>query len=155
MSGPPPPAQTLSPDGLYVWDGSSWQARAVEAPRVLVTIGDIACTQATVITPAGSYPLNGTVWLVSNNTVTTQGIPAVAIVLCILFFLLCFLGLLFLLMKEERTSGFVQVSVQGPGLYHAVQIPASSPRTAIDLEQRVNYVRALVAALPGAARGLT
>lgn len=108
----------------------------------------MACTQTSVITPAGSYPLAGTVWIASNNTTTTESIPAVAIVLCILFVVFCLLGLLFLLMREKRTQGFVQVSVQGDGLYHAVQIPVSSPAAVMQIEQQVNYVRALVAALP-------
>ena len=54
--------------------------------QILTTIGNIACTQTSVITPAGSYPLAGTVWMVSNNTTTTESIPAYAIVLAILCF---------------------------------------------------------------------
>jgi len=41
----------------------------------------------------------------------------------------------------------VQVSVQGDGVYYATQIPVSSPSGVIDVEQRVNYIRGLVAAL--------
>ena len=36
----------------------------------------------------------------------------------------CLLGLLFLLLKERRTSGSVQVSVQGPGFAYSSLIPA-------------------------------
>ncbi len=114
---------------------------------VLVTIGDIACTQTRVILSSGSYPLAGTTWLVSNNTTTTESIPAYAIVMAIIFFIFCLLGLLFLLIKERTVQGFMQVSVQGPGLFHATQIPISTQMQALDIEQRTNYVRGLVAAL--------
>lgn len=32
-------------------------------------------------------------------------------------------GLLFLLAKEDRTAGHVQITVQGPGLLHTVSVP--------------------------------
>src|SRR5687768_11580322 len=83
------------------------------AGTVLVTIGDMACTESTVITPAGTFPLKGTTWIVSNQTQTSERIPPHAIVLAIVFFLFCLLGLLFLLMKERTTTGFVQVSGTG------------------------------------------
>jgi hypothetical protein len=114
---------------------------------VLLTIGDMAVTQTRVVAPSGTYPLAGTVWIASNNTVTTEAIPAVAIVLCILFVWFCLLGLLFLLMKERRTVGYVQVSVQGHGFYHVTQIPVGSPMAVVYIEQQVNYVRGLVAAI--------
>jgi hypothetical protein len=116
-----------------------------EAP--LVTIGDVAVSQTQYITPAGSFPLARTQWIVQENVQTTQGIPAYAIVLAVLFFVVCLLGLLFLLIKEEKTTGYVQVTVQGPGTFHATQIPVSHRMQIGDIHQRVNYVRSLVAAL--------
>ena len=114
---------------------------------VLVTVGDISCTANEVITPNGRAPLAGTVWGVQNNTTTTESIPAYAIVLAVIFFLVCLLGLLFLLIKERRTTGWVTVSVQGRGMYHATQIPVSTPLQVGDIESRVGYIRGLVAAL--------
>jgi hypothetical protein len=156
----------FSTDGKRWWNGRQWvpanQApllqrwptsitptpAIVEGEPVLITIGNIACTKSQVITPSGNYPLAGTVWMVSNNTMTTSSVSTLGVVLCILFIWVCLLGLLFLLLKEERTQGFVQVSVQGDGLYHAVQIPVTSPFAAGQIEQQVNYVRSLVATLP-------
>jgi hypothetical protein len=115
---------------------------------VLLTVGDLACTQFHVITPAGTYPLGGTTWIVSNNTTTTESIPTYAIVLAIVFFVFCLLGLLFLLIKERRTHGFMTVTVQGPGLFHATQVPVSNPAQVAGIEAQVNYIRTLVAALP-------
>jgi hypothetical protein len=110
-----------------------------------VTIGDMAITQAHVITPAGFIPLIGTTWIVQENVQSTSGIPTWAIVMAVLLFLLCFLGLLFLLVKEERTIGWVQVSVQAPGAFHATQIPVNNRLQIGAIHQQVNYVRSLVA----------
>lgn len=121
-------------------------SRPAGATQVLVQVGDIACTQTEVITPAGTFPLAGTVWIVSNNTQVSESIPAWAIVLAIVFFLFCLLGLLFLLVKQRSVRGYVQVSVQGPNLYYATQIPVSDTPQIGDVEQRVNYIRSLVVA---------
>ncbi|MBN2622182.1 MAG: hypothetical protein JXA83_02380 [Acidimicrobiales bacterium] len=117
------------------------------AAQPLVTIGDVAVSQTEYATPAGTFPLARTQWIVQENVHTTQGIPTYAIVLAVLFFLVCLLGLLFLLVKEERTAGYVQVTVQGHGTFHATQIPVHDRMQVGDIHQRVNYVRSLVAAL--------
>jgi hypothetical protein len=114
----------------------------------LITLGDIGCSEHYVHTPNGSFPLAGSSWIVTDNTSTQTKIPAYAIVLAIVFFVFCLLGLLFLLMKEQVTTGYVVVSVQGPGLYHTMQIPYQGPYTLADVNDRVNYIRQLVANLP-------
>lgn len=119
---------------------------AAASEPVLVSIGDIACTQHWVVTPNATFPVAGTTWTVANQTTTTESIPAYAIVLAIVFFLFCLLGLLFLLIKERRTQGFVTVTVQGPSGYHATQVAVSHPAQAADTEARVHYIRSLAAA---------
>lgn len=114
---------------------------------ILVTIGDIACTQTQLFTPNGVYPLARTNWIVTNNTTTREKIPTYAIVLAIVFALLCLVGLLFLLIKERTIEGSMQVSVQSADVYYATQIPISAPQQVTDIEQRVNYARSLVKAL--------
>ena len=113
---------------------------------VLVTVGDIGVTRTSVVMPLGVRSLRGSVWMVQNNTTTTEAIPTYAIVLCVVFALFCLLGLLFLLIKERKTQGFMTVSVQGEGFYHATQIPISFPTQVSDVEGRVNYIRSLSAA---------
>ncbi len=81
----------------------------------LLTLGDIAVNGDTIVSPAGPMPLRGAVWTATDMSRTEERIPPHAIVLAILFFLLCFIGLLFLLMKERTTTGFVQVSVNSGG----------------------------------------
>jgi hypothetical protein len=117
-----------------------------QQPAYLVTIGDIACTADFVITPAGTRPVREVTWTFTDMSRTTDVIPPWAIVLAVVFFIVCFLGLLFLLVREQRTQGFVQVTVQAPGFVHAVQLPVSSTAQIADYNARVNYARSLAAA---------
>jgi hypothetical protein len=117
---------------------------------VLVTIGDISVTQSTVYTPSGSRPLNEVSWNVADMSVTTQAIPTWAIICAVVFFLMCFLGLLFLLAKEDRTVGAMQVTVSGPGFVYTSSIPVYNPAQVADINARVNYARTVAAAIPQA-----
>jgi hypothetical protein len=123
------------------------------AQQPLVTIGDITVTQTQVHTPSGSYPLAGTHWTVQENVQHSESIPAWAIVLAVIFFVFCLLGLLFLLVKERKTSGYVQVGVQGPGFFHATQVPVYNALHVGHVQQQVNYVRSIVAAAGTAPPG--
>ena len=114
---------------------------------IRVQLGEIACTDTRVNTPLGSYPLAGTTWTVTNMSYVTESIPGWAIVLAIVFFIFCLLGLLFLLVKERRMSGSVQVSVQGPGLAYSSLIPVYNEMAIYQVTERVNWVRAQVARL--------
>jgi hypothetical protein len=113
--------------------------------QMLVTMGDIGVTQSWVVTPSGTRPIGTVTWLFTDMSRTTQSIPAWAIVCAILFSIFFLLGLLFLLAKETRTEGFVQIVVQGPRLVHTTQLPVSSPQQIADYNARVNYARALSA----------
>ena len=91
---------------------------------VLLTMGDMSITQFEVITPYGSHPLNGSTWYVTDNSTYEQAVPQWAIIAAIVgFFLVCALSLLFLLVKETKASGSVQITVQGPGWSHVTQLP--------------------------------
>jgi hypothetical protein len=79
-----------------------------------------------VITPNGSYPIRGSVWTVTDMSYYQESISTAGIVLAILFVWFCLLGLLFLLMKERRMVGYVQVTVQGNGFHNSTMIPPSS-----------------------------
>lgn len=123
----------------------TWQGGpGMEAP--LVVIGDIIVTQSWVVTPSGTVPVGSVTWTFTDMSITSEAIPAWAIVCAVLFAVLCLLGLLFLLVKESRTRGGVQVVVQGPGLLHATQIPVWALDQVYDLNARVNYARSLTAA---------
>ena len=116
---------------------------------LLVTMGDIGVSQSWVITPSGTRPAGQVSWMFSDMSRSTERIPAWAIVCTVLFVWFCFLGLLFLLAKEQRTEGSVQIVVQGPGLVHTVQLPVSSTQQVYDFNARVNYARSISAAAGG------
>lgn len=134
LAGPEPPPPQLIP--------------IPTPPQILVTVGDVGCTATEVLTPSGTHPLAGTTWIVTNQTTVATRIPSYAIILAIVFAIVCLLGLVFLAIREQTIQGFVQVSVQGPGFYYATQVKITDARQVTDTEQRVAYIRALVAALP-------
>jgi hypothetical protein len=117
--------------------------QALPAGPVLVTIGDISVEQYRIVTPAGVLPTQGTNWSAMDMTRTEEKIPAYAIVLAIIFFLFCLLGLLFLLIKERKTTGFVQVTVQHGNRTHNTHVAAANPTQVADTLARVNYARTL------------
>lgn len=112
---------------------------------VLVSIGDIHCTRTEVITPAGTFPIAGAQWTVTDQSVTTREIPTWAIVLAIVgAFVVCLFSLFFLLAKEDRTQGFVQVAVFGPeGRSFTTSVPVHSYAAVQDVFNRVGYARNL------------
>lgn len=117
--------------------------QALPAGQVLVTIGDISVEQFRIVTPAGVMPTRGTNWSAMDMSRTEERLPGYAIVLAILFALACLLGLLFLLIKERRTTGFVQVTVQHGGRTHNTHVPVNSPSQVADTLARVNFARTL------------
>jgi hypothetical protein len=104
---------------------------------VLFSIGDIGVSRHWVVTPNGTTPIRASRWIVRDMSRTESRIPAYAIVLAIVFALLCLVGLLFLLIKEQTTTGYVEVSVQGDNLYHVTQVPISNP-------QQIDFIRGAV-----------
>ncbi|MFF0338219.1 hypothetical protein [Kribbella sp. NPDC004875] len=117
--------------------------QALPAGPVLVTVGDISVEQQRIVTPAGVLPTHGANWSAMDMSRTEEKIPAWAIILAIVFALACLLGLLFLLCKERRTTGFVQVTVQNGNRTHNTHVGVGSPRDVADVLARVNFARTL------------
>lgn len=134
---PPQPA----PGGFQAGPGG-FQAGAQPGGMVL-SLGDIAVTGDTIMTPAGPMPLRGAVWTATDMSRTEEKMPTHAVVLAIVFFFFCLLGLLFLLMKERVTTGFVQVTVNSGGRHHATMIPVQSREQVMFILNQVNYARSL------------
>ena len=146
--GLPPEPHTGGPLEPYGTPTGGYQPFDGGMPHepTLDTIGDIAITQNTVITPSGRFPIQGTVWTVSDMSRTERSTPVWAIIVAILiFWWTCLLGLLILLVKEDRTTGHVQVTVQGAGHYHSTQIMVSNRSYVQHVNQQVNYARGLAA----------
>ncbi|MCK7624178.1 hypothetical protein MUU72_13885 [Streptomyces sp. RS10V-4] len=138
---PPPP-----PPGGFAGQAPPAGGFAGQAPPpggVALSLGDIAVSGDTIMTPAGPMPLRGAVWTATDMSRTEEKIPAHAIVLAIVFFLFCLLGLLFLLMKERTTTGFVQVTVNSGGRHHSAMIPVQSREQVMYVLNQVNYARSL------------
>ncbi len=114
---------------------------------IRVSLGQIACSDTQVHTPVGSYPLKGSIWTVTNQSYITESIPTYAIVLTILGVWFCLLGLLFLLIKERRLNGSVQVAVQGPGFSYSTYVPVYNEAAIYHINTSVDWVRAHVAQL--------
>ncbi len=112
-----------------------------------IRLGDISVSDTRVQTPYGAYPLSQTAWQVTNQTYMTESIPAWAIVLAIIFFVFCLLGLLFLLVKERRIYGAMQVSVQGPGFSYSTYIPVRGGVEIVQINNSVDWIRSQVARL--------
>ena len=110
---------------------------------VVFQIGDIGITHDTIITPNGNAPLSGSSWILTDQSRTEEKTPSIAIVLAILLFLVCFIGLLFLLMKETRTTGYAEVRVQSGGLLHMTQIPVNSPYEVAQLRSMVGQAQSM------------
>jgi len=109
---------------------------------ILASFGNVSVTHHWVVTPTGNHPIRGTHWTVQDLGRLEEKISTTGIVLAILFVWFCLLGLLFLLMKDQRWVGWVEVTVTGPGLHHAAIIPAS-PTATYEAHQFVNYCRQL------------
>ncbi|MFC9706204.1 hypothetical protein ACFTWD_36575 [Streptomyces sp. NPDC056943] len=109
----------------------------------LFAIGDISVIGDQIHTPAGPMPLRGAVWNAMDLSRTEEKISTVGIVLACLFVAVCGLGLLFLLIKEKATTGFVQITVNSGGKHHSTMIPAMHPDTIHWAMAQINYARSL------------
>ncbi|WP_326592033.1 hypothetical protein [Streptomyces brevispora] len=136
--GPPMP-------GMPGMPGAGYPGQQGMAPTggPMLSFGDITVVGDTIVTPAGTMPLKGAVWTATDMSRTEEKIPPVAIVLAILFALLCLVGLLFLLMKEKKTTGFIQVTVTSGGRHHSTMIPAMRPDTFQLVMAQINTARSL------------
>jgi hypothetical protein len=113
----------------------------------LTTIGDIAVSEYWISTPTGQYPIRGTVWTVTDMSTYEERLSTTALILALVCSLFCLLGLLFLLMKDVRPTGFVQVMVEGNGFCYSTMIPVMNADTVLDVNDEVDYARELAGRL--------
>jgi hypothetical protein len=115
--------------------------------QIVLWIGDIGVSQHWVVTPNGSAPLAGSQWIVRDGTRLEEKMPAYAIVLAVIFFFVCLLGLLFLLIKERKLVGFVEVTVRSGETYHVAQIPVRHVSEVDGVRRQVHQVQSMAYAL--------
>lgn len=98
-------------------------------PAVLLAIGALQVTATHVYTPAGRIALSSSHVTFVDQTRTTSKIPTWAIVLTIITVWFFFIGLLFLLVREHSTEGYVSITVQDrDGRAYTEHILAASPQ---------------------------
>lgn len=66
--------------------------------------------------------------------------------LAIVSALFCLIGLLFLLMKEEVTTGYAEGSVRAGDIYHKTQIPISKTQQVTEVRQLVSKAQRMAMA---------
>ncbi|TSB32535.1 hypothetical protein [Streptomyces benahoarensis] len=140
-----PPTAPPQPQGApgFPSPGGGFAPGQPQGAGVAFSIGDIAISGDTIMTPSGPMPLKGAIWTATDMSRTEEKIPTHAIVLGIVFFFFCLLGLLFLLMKERVTTGFVQVTVASGGRHHATMVPVQSRDQVMYVLNQVNHARSL------------
>ncbi|MFD7786945.1 hypothetical protein ACFV4Q_28225 [Streptomyces nojiriensis] len=138
---PGPPAYQPTIGGVGI-PSPAYHA-AAPAGGAGLSLGDITVAGDQIITPSGNMPLRGAMWNATDFSRTEEKIPPHAIVLAIIFFLFCLLGLLFLLMKQKTTTGYIQVTVTSGGRHHSTMIPAVDAYTYQWVMGQLNYARSL------------
>ncbi|WP_066042028.1 hypothetical protein [Herbiconiux solani] len=114
----------------------------------LVRFGDIVMTEHWLMTPQGTVPLAGTQIYITDQTRVDRVTPTWAIVLAIVGFFVVFLfSLLFLLARDNRVSGFMQITVvNGSFTYQSAEPVGYNPAAQLyELQNRANYARGLIA----------
>jgi hypothetical protein len=111
-----------------------------------VQIGEILVAPPEIRTPAGVLPLAGAQWHVADYWQREEKVATWAIVCAILgFFCLTIFSLLFLLIKETRHYGTVQVTVTSGGRQYVARIPVTDQGQVVHINNQVNYARSLSA----------
>ena len=108
----------------------------------LYQVGDIGVTVDSIVTYRGTAPLAGSTWLVLDHSRVENKIPIWAIIMAVAFFSFCFLGLLFLLVKEEQVTGYVEVRVQSGPFWHVTHIRVVDPGHAPWILNQVSQIQA-------------
>ncbi|MEU3455688.1 hypothetical protein ABZ671_19115 [Micromonospora sp. NPDC006766] len=122
------------------------QFSAPPAPQsvVAVQIGEIMVTPPVIRTPAGVLPLTGASWHVVDYWQKEEKVATWALVCAILgFFCLTVFSLLFLLIKETRHHGTVQITVTNGGHQYVARIPVFDQFQVQQINNQVNYARSL------------
>ncbi len=114
---------------------------------IVFSIGEISVSQHWVVTPDGNAPIAGSKWMLRDNTNEEIKVPTWAIVLCVLTALeTCGLGLLFLLVKERKMTGTLEVSVRAGDLEYFTQIRPRMPKDVHDVTAKVSTARQMAQA---------
>jgi hypothetical protein len=114
---------------------------------LLVQFGEIGISQHWLVTPVATMPLAGTQIQVADMSRQERVMPTWAIVLTVLGALFFLLGLLFLLVRETRVTGFMQITVwNGDVVYQSLEPAQFDPVAQFyELQNRANFARGIIA----------
>ncbi|MEU8185123.1 hypothetical protein AB0B85_13630 [Micromonospora sp. NPDC049044] len=160
FSAPPAPQFSGPPAQHSALPGGAWPAAGPYPPSpvsahpaplafggpevVAVQIGEIAVCPPVIRTPAGVLPLAGASWHVTDYWQSEEKVATWALVCAIVgFFCLTLFSLLFLLIKETRHHGTVQVMVTNGHQQYVARIPVSDQGQVQHINNQVNYARSL------------
>ncbi|MFG3418769.1 hypothetical protein [Micromonospora sp. NPDC048063] len=111
---------------------------------VAVQIGEIMVSPPVIHTPAGVLPLAGASWHVVDHWQQEQKTATWAVVCAIVgFFCLTIFSLLFLLIKETRHHGTVQITVSNGAQQYVARMPVANQAQVQHINNQVNYARSL------------
>lgn len=117
--------------------------------EVLFSVGDVAVSRYWIVTPHQAVPIQGTRWVSRENTFTQHVMPGYAVVLCVVFIVFCFLGLLALALREDRVSGTVEVTITNDdGFFHTTNIIVNDASHVAAIRQSVAHAQYLAATPP-------
>ncbi|RRS01499.1 hypothetical protein [Glycomyces terrestris] len=120
----------------------------VEPSDTPLTVGDIVITGDSILTPRGSMPLPGAIWVATDKTKTERYIPVYATVLALVLALpTCLISLLFLLISKQSVTGYTQVAVHSGGSFYQTEIPASATMNFEEISAMVDLLRRMSATL--------
>ncbi|MEO7122663.1 MAG: hypothetical protein ABI400_06010 [Lacisediminihabitans sp.] len=137
-----------SPESAPLPVGIPAPAAAMQAQDpVLVRFGDAQLSQHWLVTPQGTMPLRGTQIFVADMSQETRMIPGWAIALAIIGAVFFLLGLFFLLVRETRRTGFMQITITNGAFTYQTAEPVVGDRAGqlFELQARANYARGIVA----------
>lgn len=104
------------------------------------------------MTPAGSWRAASINVTTQDQTATTTHTPGWAIVMVVLFIWFFLLSLLFLLAREVRVTGYVNVTIWGPeGQSYTENVPVWNAAQRADVFNRVAYLQGIIGHQRGAA----
>jgi hypothetical protein len=110
---------------------------------ILLAIGDITVSKYWIVTLDSQAPIAGSTWDVVDLTRVVKKHPTWTIVLAVILFPI---GLLFLLVKEDKTYGVLEVRVTADKFFRATQVPVTSPDEVHRIRQDVNRAQSLAIA---------
>lgn len=126
----------------------------MQSEHPLVGFGDTTFTEHWIVTPNGTVPLEGAQIVVTDYTRVVRVTPTWAVIVAIvgLFFIFVF-SLFFLLAKEDRVTGYYQITITAGGFTHQTVEPVVGyPGAQLhELQNRANYARWLVSRVSSAA----